>query len=142
MRNVSARLMASDQLGRDFFQRGEEDVTCDSREVVYTASLLDVLQAYARLKTKDDFEPLHLKRSFVVTPEQALEIINTKLKKSTDWQELKKFVPEIWKKTPQSNRTAMATSFAVFLELARLKKVDIMQSEIFAPMYLRRTENF
>ena len=142
MRNASVRLMASDQLGRDFFQRGEEDVTCDSREVVYTASLLDVLQAYARLKTKDDFEPLHLKRSFVVTPEQALEIINTKLKQSTDWQELKKFVPEIWKKTPQSNRTAMATSFAVFLELARLKKVEIMQSEIFAPLYLRRTENY
>lgn len=140
MRSASVKLMSADQLGRDFFQRGQEPIIKKSNNIVHTASLLEVLQAYAQLKTKDNFEPLHLKQSFILTPEQALETINKILKLSVDWQLLENFLPESWKKSPIQNRTATATSFSVILELARLKKVEIMQSELFAPLYLRSTE--
>jgi len=57
MRDAAAKLMARDQLGRDFFARGiPEDVT-RIRKVTYTATLLDLMQAYARIKTKDEFRP-------------------------------------------------------------------------------------
>jgi segregation and condensation protein A len=140
MRIASVKLMSTDQLGRNFFGRGEEDFVKQNKNVTYTASLLEVLQAYAQLKTKDDFEPLHLKQSIIMTPEQALEIINQILKSSGDWQRLESFVPEVWKKNTQSRRTVTATNFSVFLELARIKRVDILQSELFAPLYLRSTE--
>ena len=53
MRDVSARLMGRDRLGRDFFARGiTEDVT-RVRTVTYSATLLDLMQAYARIRTRD-----------------------------------------------------------------------------------------
>ena len=140
MRTASIQLISNDQLGRDFFVRGKEDTIRKSKNIVYTASLLEVLQAYAQLKTRDDFEPLHLKQSFILTPEKALEIINKILSTSVDWQRLENFVPKEWKKSACKTRTATATNFSVFLELARLKKVEIMQSEPFAPLYFRGTE--
>jgi segregation and condensation protein A len=140
MRNAAIQLMSSDQLDRDFFRRGKEDIIKNSKNIVYSASLLEVLQAYAQLKAKDDFKPLHIKQSFILTPEQALETINKMLKLSVDWQLLENFVPEAWKKTSRRTRTATATNFSVFLELARLQKVELMQSELFAPLYLRSIE--
>ena len=142
MRHAAVKLMSSDQLDRDFFARGEKDIHADSKAVVHTASLLDMLQSYARLKTKEDFEPLHLKRSFVLTPEEALKIINKKLKLSIDWLQLEQFIPKFWRHDTKRKRTAMATNFAVFLELARLNKVEIMQAETFAPLYLRKLEDY
>lgn len=37
------------------------------------AGLVDLLRAYARVKTRDDFQPLHLTREPVYTMEAALE---------------------------------------------------------------------
>ncbi|MDH3264380.1 MAG: segregation/condensation protein A, partial [Paracoccaceae bacterium] len=57
MRDAAARLMARDQKGRDFFVRGvPEDVT-RIRQVRYSATLLDLMQAYARVRTHDQFRP-------------------------------------------------------------------------------------
>ena len=142
MRNAAVKLMSSDQLGRDFFVRGENEIQTNSKEIVHTATLLDILQSYARLKTKEDFEPLHLKRSFVLTPEEAFKIINKKLKLSIDWEQLEQFIPKLWRQDPKRKRTAMATNFAVFLELARINEVEIMQAEMFAPLYLRKLEDY
>ena len=67
MRDVAARLMARDQLGRDFFARGlTEDVT-RIRRVTYTATLLDLMQAYARTRTHEDFRPYAFDRQHVFT---------------------------------------------------------------------------
>lgn len=140
MRKAAVQLMSADQFGRDFFGRGVEDKVKKSKNIVHTASLLELLQAYAKLKTKDDFEPLHLAQTFVLSPEKALEIINKMLKRSVDWQQLESFVPTAWKSSSRQRRTATATNFSVFLELARLKKVEIMQSELFAPLYFRNIE--
>ena len=73
MRDAAARLMARDQLGRDVFARGEEETVATRRRTVWTASLIELMRAYARIRTKDDFRPLHLARGPVFTMEQALE---------------------------------------------------------------------
>ena len=73
MREAAAKLMARDQKGRDFFARGiPEDVT-RIRRVTYTATLLDLMQGYARLRTKDEFRPFVMDRDAILTMEQALE---------------------------------------------------------------------
>ncbi|MBT8414084.1 MAG: segregation/condensation protein A, partial [Boseongicola sp.] len=73
MREAAAKLMARDQKGRDFFVRGvPEDVT-RVRKVRYTATLLDLMQGYARIRTKDEFRPYAMDRAHVMTLEQALE---------------------------------------------------------------------
>lgn len=142
MRRASIRLMASDQLDRDFFKRGQNDVFTRSKKIVHTASLMDVLQAYASLRTKEDFKPMYLKRAFVFMPQNALQILNEKLRTSVDWQKLEMFVPKAWRRVSQQRRAAIATNFAVCLEQARLKRIEIMQTGIFEPVFLRKSDKF
>src|SRR5690606_9439053 len=67
MREVSARLMGRDQKGRDFFVRGvPEDVTLH-RRIAWSATLLDLMQAYARVRTRDEFRPYAFDRENVYT---------------------------------------------------------------------------
>ncbi len=73
MRDVAARLMGRDRLGRDFFARGVPEDVMRTRRVIYTANLLDLMQGYARIRTRDDFRPFVMDRDAVFTMEQALE---------------------------------------------------------------------
>src|SRR6056297_2396576 len=71
MRRAAAQLMARDQLGRDRFARGvTEDVT-RVRRITWSASLIDLMQAYARIRTKDEFRPYAFDRSNLLSLEQA-----------------------------------------------------------------------
>ena len=71
MRDAAAKLMARDRLGRDRFVRGvTEDVT-RRKTVTYSANLLDLMQGYARIRTRDDFRPFVMDRDSVFTMEQA-----------------------------------------------------------------------
>jgi segregation and condensation protein A len=140
MRDAAARLMGRDQLGRDFFARGEAVGLREERRVVHEAGLLDLLQAYARIKTRDEFRPLHLDREPVLTMEHALELMRGLVGTALDWTALAAWLPEDWRDEPKRRRSAMAASFAAALELARSGAVEIRQEASFAPIYLRRRE--
>jgi segregation and condensation protein A len=73
MRDVAAKLMARDRLGQDRFVRGMPEATGTARRVEYTASLIELLQAYARVRTRDDFRPYAMDRDEILTLEQALD---------------------------------------------------------------------
>ena len=138
MRRCAAKLMARDQLGRDFFVRGQGEAEEKRRVVKYTANLLDLLQAYARIKTREDFEPLHLQRASIYTMEQALERMRGLIGHAVDWNELEVFLPAGWLLDPDKRRSALASTFAATLELVKLGQLQMKQSEIFAPILLRR----
>ena len=138
MREAAAQLMARDVLGRDFFARGvPEDVTRIKR-VTYTASLLDLMQAYARLRTRDEFRPFVMDRDAVFTMEQALARMRGMIGFAGTWTDISSYLPEGWQADPMRRRSATAATFAASLELAKEGKVDIRQTETFAPIQLRR----
>jgi segregation and condensation protein A len=140
MREAAARLMGRDQLGRDFFARGvPEDVT-HHKVVGYTATLLDLMRAYARIRTKDEFRPFVMDREHVYTMEQALERMRGLIGYAGEWADLTTFLPEGWSATPMARRSATAAHFAAVLELAKRGQVTLRQSETFAAIQLRRTE--
>jgi segregation and condensation protein A len=140
MREASARLMARDQKGRDFFARGlPEDVTLH-RRTTWTATLLDLMRAYARIRTRDDFRPFVLDRAHVFTMEQALERMRGLIGYAGDWAELTSFLPEGWHVTPMARRSATAAHFAAVLELAKRGQIDLRQGDTFAPIQIRRKE--
>ena len=58
MREVAAKLMARDQLGRDFFARGQSEQVERIKVVTYTATLLDLMQAMPVSAPKTNFAPL------------------------------------------------------------------------------------
>lgn len=137
MRKSAARLMARDQRGRDFFVRGVPEEVARVRSVTYTATLLDLMQAYARIRTKDEFRPFVMDRESVFTMEQALERMRGMLGFTGDWLDLTAYLPDTWQRDPKKRRSATAATFAASLELAKLGKVEIRQGDTFAPIHIR-----
>jgi segregation and condensation protein A len=140
MREAAARLMARDRLGRDVFARGiTEDVT-RVRRVVWTATLLDLMQGYARVRTRDEFRPLVLDRDAVMTMEQALERMRGMIGFAGGWSDLVSWLPEGWDLDPGRRRSATAATFAAGLQLVKEGLIEMRQSETHAPILIRRRE--
>ncbi len=138
MRDAAARLMARDQKGRDFFARGLPEDMTHHRKVTWTATLLDLMRAYAQIRTKDEFRPFVLDREHVYTMEQALDRMRGLIGYAGDWASLTSFLPEGWDVTPMARRSALAAHFAAVLELAKRGQLTLRQGETFAPIELRR----
>ena len=140
MRDVAAKLMARDQLGRDFFARGRTQEVERVRRIEYTATLLDLMQGYARIRTKDEFRPFVMDRDAVFTMEQALERMRGLIGFAGSWTDISSYMPDGWDADPVRWRSATAATFAASLELAKEGKVELRQSDTFAPIELRRRD--
>ena len=138
MRDVAAQLMGRDQLGRDFFARGITEDVQRVRRVTYTATLLDLMQAYARIRTKDDFRPFVLDREAVMTMEQALERMRGLIGFAGDWTDISSYLPEGWNADSVRSRSSTAATFAATLELVKEGKIDVRQGDLFAPIQIRK----
>ena len=140
MRDVAARLMARDRLGRDFFARGLPEGVERVRRVTYSATLLDLMQAYARMRTRDEFRPFVMDRQDVFTMEQALDRMRSLLGFAGQWTDISSWLPEDWQVDPVRWRSATAATFAASLELVKEGRAEIRQTESFSPIELRRRE--
>ncbi|WP_417603349.1 segregation and condensation protein A [Primorskyibacter flagellatus] len=140
MRDAAARLMARDRLGRDIFVRGLPETVERVRKVHYTATLLDLMQGYARIRTRDEFRPFVMDRDHVFTMEQALERMRGLIGFAGTWTDISSYMPDGWSDDPIRRRSATAATFAASLELAKEGKVEIRQSESFAPVQVRRRD--
>ncbi|MCU0903154.1 MAG: segregation/condensation protein A [Tabrizicola sp.] len=140
MRDAAARLMGRDQLGRDFFARGVPEDLTHQKKVKWTATLLDLMRAYAMIRTKDEFRPFVLDRENVYTMEQALDRLRGLIGFAGDWATLVSFLPEGWDGSPMARRSALASHFAAVLELAKRGQVILRQGETFSPIELRLKE--
>ncbi|MFC4670396.1 segregation and condensation protein A [Seohaeicola nanhaiensis] len=138
MREVAARLMARDRLGRDVFARGQSEDVMRIRTVKFTATLLDLMQGYARIRTRDEFRPFVMDRDSVFTMEQALERMRGLIGYAGDWTEIMSYLPEGWEMDPVKRRSATAATFAASLELVKQGQLEIRQTATFAPIQVRK----
>ena len=140
MRDAAAKLMARDRLGRDRFVRWvTEDVT-RRKTVTYSANLLDLMQGYARIRTRDDFRPFVMDRDSVFTMEQALQRMRGLIGFTGHWTDILSYLPDGWTDDPKKRRSATASTFAASLELAKEGKIVIRQDEIFSPIQIKRAD--
>ena len=137
MRQAAAQLMARPQLGRDVFARGMRETVTVRRRIEWEASLIDLLRAYARVRTRDAFRPLTVERGPVMTMEMAIERLERVLGTVPDWHTLVAFLPAEWRVDANRRRSAIAGFFAASLELARQGRLEIRQEATFAPILLR-----
>lgn len=137
MREAAARLMGRDQKGRDFFARGAPEAVAVTRKTLFDASLIDLMRAYARLRTRDEFRPYAFDRSDIYPYEAALARLSALLPGMSDWTSLQTWLPEGWRGAPQRQRSAIASTFAATLELAKQGQIELRQSDTFAPLHLR-----
>ncbi len=139
MRQAAARLMGRDRLGISRFPRGAPEAIARRRRTEWQAGLIDLMRAYARMKTRDEFRPYAFDRQDVFSMEQALDRMRRMIGFAGDWTDLSDFLPDGWQAHGARRRSATAATFAASLELARQGRLQIRQSNTFAPISFRRT---
>jgi len=137
MRERAAQLMARDRLGKDRFVRGIPEAVATARNVTYTATLLDLMQAYARTRTRDEFRPFTMDRDKIFTMEEALDRMRGMIGFGGDWMDIIGFIPDGWRHDPKMRRSAAASTFAAALELVKAGKAELRQRDTFAPIHLK-----
>jgi len=137
IRRAAATLMARDRLGVDRFPRGAPETAATDRRTDWDATLADLLRAYAAIKTRDAYRPLHMKRPAVLTLEEAFARLTEMLGRTANWAELAALLPPDWLGTPVRRRTAIASTFAATLEKARRGELMLRQDAPFAPLLMR-----
>ncbi|MCJ7871986.1 ScpA family protein [Phaeobacter sp. J2-8] len=138
MRNAAAQLMARNRLGRDIFVRGLPETVERVKSVTYTATLLDLMQGYARIRTRDEFRPFVMDRESVFTMEQALERMRGLIGFAGAWTDISVYLPEGWDNDPVRRRSATAATFAASLQLVKEGKAELRQPGTFEAIELRR----
>ncbi|MCA0013098.1 segregation/condensation protein A [Mesorhizobium sp. B292B1B] len=136
MRDASARLVNRNRLGRDVFARGMPEMVIIEKRNAYSASLYDLLTAYAQQRQKQAITNVTIARRGVWSLKDARDILTRLIGSLRDWTALDSFLVR-YLSSPEERRTAIASSFAATLELVREGKMDVRQDEVFAPIYLR-----
>jgi len=102
----------------------------------YSASLYDLLTAYAQQRQKQAITNVTIARRGVWSLKDARDILTRMVGVLTDWTALDSFLIQ-YLTSPEERRTAIASSFAASLELVRDGSMDVRQDGAFAPIYLR-----
>ncbi len=136
MRNVAARLMARDRLGRDVFQRGAPEGVRINRTTEYSDTIFDLLKAYSDQRVKTVAEEMQIIRAPVLAVEEARARIENMLGKISDWSRLDGLLlAEIGF---ENGRTTLASSLTASLELVKDGHLEVRQLNPFGPIYIRR----
>ena len=139
MREAAAQLMNRMRLGRDVFARGMPESTKTIRETQHTASVYDLLHAYADQRRRTIKVGHVIKARPVWSIKDARERLERLLGdvySSTDWVAFERYLEQILH-TDADDKTVLASSFGATLEMAREGRIEIRQDGPFAPIYMR-----
>jgi len=137
MREVGARLMARDRLGRDVFPRGQPEGVVVVSRPIYDATLFQLLKAYADHKARATaVATLEVRRPVMHTIDEALRRLERMLGSLPDWATLEAFLP-INMTDGFQRRAAIASTLLASLEMARQGKLTIRQAAAFAPIFIK-----
>jgi segregation and condensation protein A len=136
-RNVAGQLFGRPQLDRDVFGRGQPEPIAEVKRPEWSATLYDLLSAYAVQRQKRALSHVHLARRTVWSLAEARAAFDRLVGQSTDWSRLDEFLLA-YVVEPAQAATIFASSFAATLELVREGLAEVHQDGAFAPLYLRR----
>jgi segregation and condensation protein A len=138
-RAVAQRLMERPQLDRDVFARGDPQPIADVKRPQYSATLYDLLTAYAAQREKRALAHVRFPPRTVWSLAEAREAMRRLIGEANDWSELDSFLLA-YLVEPSLRSTVFASSFAATLELVREGVVEVHQHAAFAPIYLRKRQ--
>ncbi|MGB8817621.1 MAG: ScpA family protein [Rhizobiaceae bacterium] len=136
MREAAARLVNRNRLGRDVFVRGDPQLVMVDRQNEWSATLYDLLTAYASQRQRQAVSRVSIGLRSVWSLKHARQILTRLIGEIRDWTALDHyliaFIPD-----PKERATALASSFAASLELVREGQLEVRQEAAFQPLYLR-----
>jgi segregation and condensation protein A len=138
-RAAAKRLADIPQLGRDVFLNGQPQATVLTKKTAWRADLYELLNAYCAERAKSVRKRAYrtaVRRAYPLeTARRKLEQALTVLK---DWSAIDAVAPpmEAGEDAPP-RESYLASTFGAALELTREGKMDLRQSEAFAPLFVR-----
>jgi segregation and condensation protein A len=139
IRDVAQRLFGRAQLDRDVFRRGQPEPIAHIKHAQYTATLYDLLSAYAQQRQKSALAHVRLAKRTVWSLAEAREALERLIGQSSDWSRLDQFLLS-YVVEPSLAPTVFASSFASTLEMVREGLMDVHQQGAFAPLYVRKRQ--
>jgi segregation and condensation protein A len=136
MQTAGRRLMARDKLGQDFFLRGAPEGLATVPVPVWRLELYELLRAYGDGRRRRTAAILTIEPSAFYSMDDALIRFARFLGRVPDWRALVRFLPEE-PRGDQLRRSALASTFAAALELARDGRIELRQDRAFGPIWLR-----
>jgi segregation and condensation protein A len=140
IRQVAEQLMQRPQLGREVFERGQPEPIAEIKRPQWTATLYDLLSAYAARRQTQARSFVRVPKRTVWSLAEAREAIERLIGRSFDWSPLDKYLME-YLVEPSLRPTVLASSFAAALELVREGRLEVHQHAAFAPLFVRARPN-
>jgi segregation and condensation protein A len=137
IRDVAERLFSRPQLDRDVFRRGQPEPIAHIKHPQYTATLYDLLSAYAQQRQKAALAHVRFAKRTVWSLAEAREALERLIGRSSDWARLDEFLIS-YVVEPSLAPTVFASSFASTLEMVREGVMEVHQQGAFAPLYVRK----
>jgi len=141
IQRVAAMLMGRDQLGHEIWARGEPELETGS--AIQTAddlTIIDIVQAYARLRLRDEADArIEMRRILAMTLAEALESLGARLEELDGWTELFSWAGQGARPKGVSARSQAAASFVAALEMVKQGSVEISQDGAFGEVRLGKT---
>jgi len=138
IRDVAERLLGRPQLDRDVFRRGQPEPIAHIKHPEWTATLYDLLSAYAQQRQRTALSHVRLAQRSVWSLAEAREALERLIGQSPDWTRLDEYLISFVVE-PSLARTVFASSFASTLELVREGLMEVHQQTAFAPLYVRKS---
>jgi segregation and condensation protein A len=137
IRDVAERLFSRPQLDRDVFRRGEPEPIAHIKHPLWSATLYDLLSAYAQQRQRSALAHLRFAKRTVWSLAEAREALERLIGRSSDWARLDEYLISFVVE-PSLAPTVFASSFASTLELVREGLMEVHQQGAFAPLYVRK----
>lgn len=139
MREAGAQLMTRMRLGRDVFPRGMPEGTRTIRETEFTATIYDLLHAYAdqRRRTIKVGHVVKVRAVWSIKDARVrLERMLGETPSPGDWMAFERCMLALTQEH-ENGKTVVASSFGATLELAREGHIELRQEGPFEPIYMR-----
>lgn len=137
IREAAKMLMTRPQLGRDIFGRGAPEAIAEIRHARWTATLYDLLTAYASERQRRVLANVHLAKRTVWSLAEARASLERLVGTADDWNCIDEFLIS-YVVEPSQRATVFASSFAAALELVREGQAELRQDSAFAPLFVRK----
>jgi segregation and condensation protein A len=136
IRHAAEALINRPRLGRDFFGRGSPEEMAATRRSAYSATLYDLLAAYAGRRQTQAMARVRVRERVVWSLEEARQAINRLIGVAMDWTQFDAWLIA-YCVDPKMQRTARASSLSAALEFAREGMIELRQDRAFAPIWVR-----
>ena len=140
IRKFAEQLMNRPQLGRDIFQRGQPEPIAEIKHPQWSATLYDLLSAYASRRQVQSRSIVRVPKRTVWSLAEAREALERLVGQSMDWSPIDQYLVA-YLADPAMAATVLASSFAAALEMIREGRLEAHQQGAFSPLYLRKKRN-